>query len=155
MDVFRSALSLVIHKNGHVLASDVRDLLNHYRANKGVTIDRARFDELIQLAQRQYMKESIKLYVCTDAPCLSKSFIHPSKLAIGQLAKELQCQVETSGCHWQCEEAPVVTLKHGQDSRSFVRCGSSESWASVCESILGLNRNSLVSIARRNPDSAI
>jgi hypothetical protein len=145
MDVFRSALSLVIHKNGNVLESDVRDLLNHYRGNKGISIDRARYDEFIQLAQRHYANETVKLYICTDAPCLSRTFIHPSKLAIGKLSKELNCPVETSGCHWRCEEAPVVTLKHGQTSRCFVRCDAQENWNRVCESVLGLNRNSLIS----------
>jgi len=131
MDLLRSALALVIHKNGDVSDSDIDDLLNFYSAKKGISIDRDRYGAVVRAASDRYHQQETSLFICTDSPCLKRTFISPSDPSIETLSKELGCRVEVTGCHWQCEEAPVVTLKTGPESKSFVQCSSSESWQSI------------------------
>ena len=136
MDVFRSALSLVIHKNGHVSGEDVDDLIDRYRVKKGITLDKDKYWQAVRAATEHYQRQQYCLFVCTDSRCLAKTFLNPSNSSMQALSHELNCPVEVTGCHWQCDDAPVLTLKVGSQSYSFPDCSSAESWQSARESIL-------------------
>lgn len=138
MDVFKSALSMVIHKNGRVEATDVDDLLNFYREKKGVAIDNQAYWRNIDSARHHYSKEQNKLFVCTDKPCLKNSFINPSGRGLEALAESLGCAVEATGCHWKCEEAPVLTLKIANEQYTFASCSTSEEWSLTQNSICAI-----------------
>lgn len=131
MNVSRSALSLVIHKSGNVSSLDIDELLEHYRSRKGINIDREIYREAVKRASDHYNNHVISLFICTDRPCLKGTFVNPSEKSINALAQELKCPIETTGCHWQCDMAPVVTVKKGTQSRSFLQCSSSEEWQSI------------------------
>ncbi|MBY0548594.1 MAG: hypothetical protein K2W95_15090 [Candidatus Obscuribacterales bacterium] len=134
MDVFRSALSLVIHKNGNVEERDVTDLLGFYAESKGITICKEAYQRALNEALRQYHDAERKLYVCTDKPCIRSSYLNPAGASLQELSERLGCAVESTGCHWQCENAPVVTLKHQQNKTTYLHCVS-ERWAEVLRDI--------------------
>ncbi len=137
MDLFRSALSLVIHKNGHVSDADIEDLLNFYRHKKGIYIETERYRSTVEAAIKHYQKNINCLFICTDGPCLDKTFLTLSQISLQALRRELNCPVESSGCHWQCERAPSVTLKAGEESRSFPNCTALH-WNETCEHVVAL-----------------
>jgi hypothetical protein len=130
MDMARSALSLVIRKNGAVSDSDIDYVISFYREKKGITLDQSKYRQAVQVASDKYERLAKGLFVCTDKPCLRKSFVNPSDESIELLSKDIECPIEITGCHWQCEQAPVVTLKVGTASQSLVRC-TSDSWESI------------------------
>ena len=136
MDVFRSALSLVIHKNGSVTAKDVDDLIERYRVKKGITLDKNRYWQAVRTATEHYQRQEYCLFVCTDSRCLAKTYINPSNASMQALSRELDCPVEVTGCHWQCDDAPVVTLKVGKKSYPITNCDSEETWSVARASIL-------------------
>lgn len=134
MDIHRSALSLVIHKNGNVSECDIDYVLDFYRSNKGISIDAEKYREAVKRACSNYDKHANKLFICTDEPCLKKTFINPAGYSIETLSRKLKCPVETTGCHWHCDSAPVMTLKSDNRSNSFIKC-SAANWQSVYDSI--------------------
>ena len=122
MDVFRSALSLVIHKHGNVDDADIDDLLDFYRSKKGINIDRSFFTAKVDAALSHYESKDRCLFVCSDGPCLERTSLNLSRSGIHSLQSSLDCEVELTGCHWLCDQAPSVTWKTGSRSESFVRC---------------------------------
>lgn len=131
MDVFRSAFSLVIHKAGDVNDADINDLLGFYETNKGITIDHQRYAAVVTSAREKYKKYEKALFICTDGPCLQKTLVNPSESSTKQLSEDLGCPVVTTGCHWQCAFAPVVTAKDQIDSVSFQQCETETKWEGV------------------------
>jgi hypothetical protein len=138
MDLFKSALSLVIHKNGCVDAADVDDLLNFYREKKGISIDHKAYWRTVDSARHHYSKEQNKLFVCTDKPCLKNSFVNPSGRSLDALAGDLGCDVEATGCQWKCEDAPVLTLKIASEQYTFSRCSTVYLWSGAQSSICAI-----------------
>lgn len=123
MDLYRSALSLVIHKSGDVHEHDVKDLLSFYRENKGISIDEQAYERALASALEHYRRED-RLYVCTDRPCLRESLINPSGKGLAELSSKWQIDVEATGCHWLCADAPVISLKHAEGQQTFTYCNS-------------------------------
>src|SRR4029450_5228504 len=136
MAVFRSALSLVIHKNGNVDREDVDDLIDRYRVKKGITLDKDKYWQAVRAATEHYQRQQYCLFVCTDSRCLAKSSINPSNSSMQALSRELNCPVEVTGCHWQCDDAPVLTLKVGSNSYAIANCSSDETWKAARASIV-------------------
>lgn len=141
MDLFRSALSLVIHKNGAVSSNDIHDLLSYYESKKGIKIDEERYKQAVESALLKYKEHELALFICTDKPCLKKISIVPSEENATALSESLGCPVEITGCHWQCRQAPVVTLKSGNCSESVVECLSQEKWQHVKELVASAQRD--------------
>lgn len=131
MDVWRSALAMVIYRNGQVEESDVDGLIERYREKKGIHLDRDIYMQALASATRHYQKSENRLFVCTDIRCLDRSWLCPSRPNLAALESELGCPVEPTGCHWVCEEAPVVTLKRGIQAYRFADCSSKERWDEV------------------------
>jgi len=131
MDIWRSALAMVIYRNGQVLESDVDGLIERYSEKKGIHLDREIYMQAVASATRHYQKNENRLFVCTDSRCLDRSWLCPSRSNLAALESELECPVEPTGCHWICEEAPVVTLKKGACSYRFSDCSSRERWDEV------------------------
>lgn len=141
MDISRSALSLVIHKDGNVCAGDIDYVIDFYRVKKGITLDKDKYREAVEVSSVRYKNLAKGLFICTDKPCLRKSFINPSDKSLELLSKEIDCPIEITGCHWQCEQAPVATLKIGTISKSFLRCSSSDSWKSIRQFVFQLTKS--------------
>jgi len=135
MDVFRSALSLVIHKNGSVTSADVDDLIERYRVKKGITLDKEKYWQAVRTATEHYQRQEYCLFVCTDSRCLAKTFLNPSNSSLQAVSRELNCPVEVTGCHWQCDDAPVLTLKVGASSYPLTNCSNEEAWRAARASI--------------------
>ncbi|MGD9679694.1 MAG: (2Fe-2S) ferredoxin domain-containing protein [Candidatus Obscuribacterales bacterium] len=131
MDVWRSALAMVIYRNGQVEESDVDGLIERYREKKGIYLDRDIYLQAVASATRHYQKSESRLFVCTDSRCLDRSWLCPSRPNLTALERQLDCPVEATGCHWVCEEAPVVTLKKGSSAYRFEDCSSQERWDEV------------------------
>jgi hypothetical protein len=138
MDINRSAFSLVIHKNGNVTQSDIDDLLTRYRIHKGLFIDPKDYVEAIRLATERYQQNDNCLFVCTGGSCQKNAALDHSEKGIAKLGEELNCPVELTGCHWQCEHAPVVTLKTADHGQSFTHCSSHVSMELALKSIRAL-----------------
>ncbi len=156
MDVFRSALSLVIHKNGKVIAEDVDDLVDRYRVKKGISLDKVRYWQAVKAATENYQRQDNCLFVCTDSRCLAKTFLSPSNASLKELSRDLDCPVEATGCHWQCDDAPVLTLKIGDRRYSIPDCSSAEALQSARASIrrqlsVRAGRTNQAPIATRRP----
>lgn len=128
MDIHRSALSMVIHKQGDVTEWDVTDLIQRYQAKKGITLDKERYWQAVRVATEQYKSNVPCLYMCTDSRCLTKAYLSPTGASLEQLSAELGCRVEPTGCQWQCEEAPMLTMKTASGAESLFRINSAESW---------------------------
>ena len=131
MDIFRSALSLVIYKNGSVTEADVDDLIDRYRKKQSIVIEKDSFLQTLRTATEHYEGQTRCLFVCAEGPCLQKQFMEPCEAAVQELSKELGCDVEVTGCHWQCELAPVSTLKVG----STIKVLAKSTAESVCANV--------------------
>lgn len=133
--MFRSALSLTIHKEGTVDEADVDDLIDRYKRRKGIIIDKPAYMQAVAAAVIHYHSRQKCLMVCTDTPCLEKTFLNTGETSAEKLSKQIACPVETTGCHWECEQAPVLTLKNGTDITRFYKCSSerffSDAWSKL------------------------
>lgn len=130
---FRRALSFVLHNNGQILESDIDDLLEHFKVDKGIEIDKEEFLYEVKEAKQFFKNFDKCLFVCTNVTCSKLSYFESSKESFENLSKSIDCPVIPTGCHWQCENAPVVTMKKGSQLQSFVNCSNSSSWDSVIE----------------------
>ena len=128
MNVFSSALSLVIHKEGYVSDEDIADLLLRYREKKGIFIEKDVYDSAVKAALEHYHKKETNLLVCTGKSCLEKSFLHPSRKSLDKLEQMLGCAVETTGCQYRCEAAPIVSLKTECGLTAFENCSDESNW---------------------------
>ena len=138
---FRRALSLVLYNNGQVLDSDIDELLEHFRIDKGIEIDREEFVEEVIAASKFFQDFEECLFVCTNVTCTKSSYFEMSMEKWQNLSQLLDCPVVPTGCHWQCEKAPVVTLKTGSDIQSFVKCSTEETWKNTFDSIQNVLRS--------------
>jgi hypothetical protein len=135
MNVFQSALSLVIYKNGNVQELDIDDLLTRYRLKKGITIEKEIYCQAVEDATQYYKKSEQCLFVCTATPCLKRSYLHASDETMNRLSQELGCEVNVTGCHYQCENGPALTLKINNNSWSFLDISTEEKWREAGRSI--------------------
>lgn len=138
MNVFQSALSLVIYKNGNVQEQDIDDLLARYRLKKGITIEKEVYCHAVESATQYFNKNEQCLFVCTAAPCLKRSYLHASDETMKRLSQELGCEVAVTGCHYQCDNGPALTLKINNSSWSFLDISTEEKWQEASRSIQGL-----------------
>ena len=136
MNLLRSALSLLIHGKGEVSTGQIDELLDYYGSKRGIHVDREKYEEALVKARERYYANCTNLFVCTDSSCLKKSFLHPSERSLERLGRELGCPVEVTGCHWRCDEAPVVTFKDGAVSKTFTNCSTEADWQKIREHIL-------------------
>jgi hypothetical protein len=136
MDLTRAALSLVIHKQGAVTEIDVDDLLDRYKRKQGIAIDKADFLQALSHALQHYESRTKCLFVCTEGPCQKATFIHTDPTSLQKLSRELGCEVEDTGCHWQCEVAPVLTFKTETTVRRFGSCASEQAVFDMCTAIV-------------------
>ncbi len=144
MNVMRTALSLTIHKRGAVSVDDAEALLKRYREKKGIFIDREIFKQALGDSRLHFENQTKTLFICTDNSCLRSTFVSPSDSSTQALSRVLNCAVETTGCHWQCADAPVVTFKFGHSTKSFLRCSSLESWHGIRDFISDVEDKTLV-----------
>lgn len=119
MDIYQAALSLVIHKDGAATETDVDDLLDRYERKSGLLINKAEFMQSLHEATQHYSAQSKCLFVCTEIHCAGKTIIPLDPESLGALGASLDCAVEATGCHWQCEFAPVFTIKLSAESWLF------------------------------------
>jgi len=136
MNVVRAALSFLIRKKGVVGEPQIEELFEFYRSKKGITFDREKYQEFLDKATLRLNEHQRVLYVCTDPSCLKKITVHPSGQSLSVVAKELGCAVESSGCLWHCEKAPVMTFKSGAEYKTFTNCSTPESWQIVKSFVL-------------------
>jgi hypothetical protein len=127
MDLYRSALSLVIHKKGSVGEADVDDVISRYRRKRSIVIDKPSYLLALEAALAHYSEQKVCLFVCNEGVCAEKAFVGDAGPSLANLSEQLQCTVEETGCHWQCEGAPVLTLKVDGELISFSHCVSEES----------------------------
>jgi hypothetical protein len=139
LNVYRAALSFVIHKKGVVTDADIEQRLETLRIKKGVTLDPQIFRGFIQKGLDFYHKHYLTVLVCTDGPCLKNSDINPSERSMNQLSEEFGCPVQATGCHWHCSEGPAVTIKHGAHAETFIGCNSALQWNEIKNKVLSLN----------------
>lgn len=138
MDLFRSALSLAIHKQGDVAEADVDDVIERYKKRRAVEIDKRHYLEALDLALKHYEAQKSCLFVCNEGACAEKAFVGAAGPSLLELASQMPCSVEETGCHWKCELAPVLTLKSGQGQTVFASCDSDESLKSAVEKTLAI-----------------
>lgn len=124
MDIERSALSLMIHKEGHVTEADVSFLIDWYRENRNITIERDVYGEALERVRRFYSEQPVRLMVCTDGPCEKQSCLNTQEGDLSELSEFLGCPVLPTGCHWECEDAAILTLKLGDSHHRFRRLNS-------------------------------
>lgn len=127
----RSALSLVIYKKGRVTPEDIEKLLARHEREKRYTFDRNRYYLAVKNANAHYWSRAHCVFVCTAEPCQKRTIMDQSPDALAALSTSFGCPVELTGCHWQCDEAPAVTLKSGDTQTHFVECSSPERWEQV------------------------
>ena len=135
MNVYRSILSFVIHKNGIVSESDIDQRLAVLLDKKGVIVDRQIFKDHVAKSLDFYYKHHTTVLVCTDGPCLKNIAICPSESEFKRLSDIFGCPVQSTGCHWHCANGPAITLKHGAETETFEGCNSSEHWDTVKEKV--------------------
>ena len=135
MKVFESALSLVIYKNGDVQEQDIDDLLIRYRIKKGIIIEKETYRQAVEAATQYFNRHDECLFVCTAAPCLKQSYLHPSNDSMQKVSQELGCEVAVTGCHYQCESGPTMTLKLDKGSSLFLDISTDEKWHAARESM--------------------
>jgi hypothetical protein len=128
MDVFRSALSLVIHKEGNVTETDIDELIARYIAKKGITLDKERYTQAVQSAIDHYQNQEQCLFICTESRCLKNIYLAPSQQNAELIGRMLGCDVVMTGCHYKCELAPVMTLKMQDQCVTLPDCSSEEAW---------------------------
>jgi hypothetical protein len=138
LNVYRAALSFVIHKQGVVADADIDQRLETLRVKKGVTLDPHIFRGFIQKGLDFYHKHYLTVLVCTDGPCLKHSDINPSERSMNQLTEEFGCAVQATGCHWHCSEGPTVTIKNGDDAETFIGCNSPLQWNEIKNKVQAL-----------------
>ena len=133
MDLFRSALSLAIHKSGDVTDADVDDLISRYKKRRSIDVDKASYLVALDQALKHYHAQRLCMFVCNEATCAEKRFVGGAGPSFLELQQLLPCDVEETGCHWKCESAPVLTLKVGDDQVVFANCDSDDTLRSVIE----------------------
>lgn len=138
MDMFSAALSLVIHKKGSVTESDVDDLLDRYRTKQLIIIDKHLFLQALSKALQHFAERTRCLFVCTEISCRKKAYLNFDDASLQALSVTLGCQVEATGYHWICDDAPVLTLKIEQKLASFADCSSEEALQEASASIKSL-----------------
>lgn len=134
MNIFRSALSLVLYKKGKVAQADIDQLLKRYRDSDRIELDAQAYRRAVDAATEHYWRKERCFFICTGRPCDEKSTLDTSDLFLTYLANKLQCPIELTGCHWRCEVAPVATLKLGEMSHSFSIMNES-SWIPTVEKV--------------------
>lgn len=130
MDIYQAALSLVIHKNGAVTEADADDLLDRYKRKSGLIVNKAEFMQSLHEATQHYSAQAKCLFVCTEIHCAGKTIIPLDPESLSALGASLDCAVEPTGCHWQCEFAPVFTIKLSTDAWFF---GSNLALRDACD----------------------
>jgi ABC-type proline/glycine betaine transport system substrate-binding protein len=128
MNVFRSALSLVIHKEGNVSTTDIDQLIDRYKVKKGITLDKEKYTQAVDAAVERYQKPEPCLFICTESRCMKNMYIAPSQQNAEVIGRMLDCEVEMTGCHYKCELAPVLTLKKQDGCITFADCSSEMAW---------------------------
>ena len=134
-DNFRRAFSFVLHHNGFVKEADMDELLLHFKVDKGIVINRNEFLLEVEKALDYFHSLENCLFVCTNITCSKKSYFEITETSLIELSKKLDCPVVATGCHWQCENAPVITLKNGTEKNSYVRCSSDKTWNKALDEI--------------------
>jgi hypothetical protein len=124
MNYFQAALSLVIHKTGSVSDWDVDDLIERYRIKQATTVNKRLFLQVLSEATQHYEDKVRCLFICAEGACSQKSLVATTEDSLHRLSEKLGCDVETTGCHWRCQDAPVMMLKTGQATIRFDFCGS-------------------------------
>jgi hypothetical protein len=133
MDLFKSALSLVIHKEGDVVEADVDDLISRYKKKRAVDIDKPSYMTALDQALKHYDSRKLCMFVCNEAACAEKAFVGAAGPSMSELESLMPCAVEETGCHWKCELAPVLTLKQGDTQTVFANCSSDQSLHSILQ----------------------
>jgi Fe2+ or Zn2+ uptake regulation protein len=126
--VYRNLKALV--EEGKVLSLDMR----------GLTIDRGDYLHGVKSATNHYLSESNKVFICTDKACASRRTFEPTQDCLRSLSEAIGCHVEVTGCHWQCDHPPVMTLKYGDRSRQYLNCDTETRCAEVFDSMRELVR---------------
>lgn len=135
VDVFRSAFSLVIYREGNVTIDDIDRVLERYRIKRGVDVDRDAYIRAVKDSRSYYLSERQRLMICTDGACLKRCVVDLTHDYIEGLAKQVGCSVITTGCHWRCDDASVVSLKVGAKSSSYLNCDTEENYIEMLESV--------------------
>jgi hypothetical protein len=138
MDILRSALSLVIHRGGKVSIRDITSLIKRYRSKRGIEIDQDEYVRAIKTSTEYYHQERARVFICTDRPCAKRSIFEISEDCLDSLSAKIGCSVITTGCHWQCDDAPVITLKVGDKTKHYLKCETQARRDQVLESIRDL-----------------
>jgi hypothetical protein len=126
-DCFNAAFSLVIYKEGSVTDWDVDDLLERYLKKQKIVVDKTLFLQELSKAAKHYKSSIRSLFVCSEISCRKKSYLGLEEASLKLLAQNLLCEVETTGCHWICESAPVLKLKIGQSIETYINCSTEKS----------------------------
>lgn len=140
MDLYRSALSLTIHKLGFVEEADVDDVISRYRKKHSIVIDKDSYLHALEAALAHYNARPAYLFVCNEGACAQKAFLGADGPWSASLREKLPCPVEETGCHWKCEMAPVLTLKLGSQQINYPDCSSAETLDKAISDILNRSK---------------
>lgn len=127
VDLYKSALSLLIHKQGCVSDGDVDDLLERYKKKRSIVIAKGDYLQALSEAKQHYFGTTVCLFVCSEGACAERAYIGAEGPSPALMQEKLGCPVEMTGCHWQCELAPVVTLKIDSRQVCYADCSSAQS----------------------------
>ena len=135
MEIKRSAYSLVIHQRDCITEEDIDTLLLRIAQKRGVYFEREEYIATVNQAMERYFSEYSRVMICTDSHCLKGKVLDTSEAVLAKLSNALGCPVETTGCHWHCQEAPVITLKYGERDVHYFNCDNDKRVAEVFDTI--------------------
>ncbi|GEM_PF-953560 len=154
LDIRKSALSLVIHKEGRVLIDDINELLERYRL-RGIEIDRAEYIQAIKDSAEYYFSDRARLMICTDGACAKRSYVEHSEASLFEISRNLSCPVLLTGCHWRCEDGPVLALKVGAKNHSYLHCENDSSYLQAQEAMKKILAIDVEKLAKRSKKSVL
>jgi hypothetical protein len=93
-------------------------------------------DELsaaLQRAQENYRSGKARFYLCAAEPCCGKIGFDVSEGALEQLSKDLAVPIAKTGCQGPCKQAPVMSLRIGDQQEMFAEVANDDAWRALLQ----------------------
>lgn len=118
-------LALQRHSSGFAVRSDgrignrQRAQLRRFVAARGLSPTEGELTQAIEEACERYHAGDNRLFVCAEAPCAGAFGFDVGDESLARIAATTGVAVTRTGCQGHCKQAPLLTLRVGQECQRF------------------------------------